>query len=49
MTTIAYAMQQKFRGGAAGFHAASARSVKIEFTEWADCVEKLLLDRMVNR
>jgi hypothetical protein len=35
MTTIAYAMQQKFRGGAAGFHAASARSVKIEFTEWA--------------
>lgn len=31
------------------FHAACARSVKIRFTIWADCVEKLLLDRMVNR
>ncbi|WP_141135987.1 hypothetical protein [Antarctobacter heliothermus] len=42
MTAIASAMQQKFRGGAVGFRAASARSEKIEFTDWADCVEKLV-------
>ena len=35
MTAIASAMQQKFRGGAVGFRAASARSEKDEFTVWA--------------
>ena len=35
MTAIASAMQQRCRGSAAGFRAASARSAKIEFTVWA--------------
>ena len=35
MTAIASALQQRCRGRAAGFCAASARSAKIEFTVWA--------------
>tara|TARA_R110000787_G_scaffold221052_2_gene329775 strand:+ start:286 stop:612 length:327 start_codon:yes stop_codon:yes gene_type:complete len=41
MPAFPSAMQQRFRGGAAGIYAASARSGTFEFAGWADCVEKL--------
>lgn len=43
MTAFASAMQQQFRGGAAEFHAASARSKTSALLLWAYSVEKLLL------
>tara|TARA_R110002096_G_scaffold248784_4_gene441179 strand:+ start:1556 stop:1723 length:168 start_codon:yes stop_codon:yes gene_type:complete len=49
MTAIASATQQGLRGGAAAFRAASARSEKTEFTQWAPSrlllSQKLLMTR----
>jgi len=41
MTVFTSAMQRAFRGSAAEFQPASARSKVSTFLLWADCVEKL--------